>query len=53
MFDPGEVVYLYENPAGLGLIGIRGVCWLWFIYVIFLFIMPDLCVTILNTALKC
>ncbi|XP_071806148.1 transmembrane protein 145-like [Asterias amurensis] len=35
VFDPGEVLYLYESPAGFGLIGIRGVCWLWFIYAIF------------------
>ncbi|XP_022093046.1 transmembrane protein 145-like isoform X2 [Acanthaster planci] len=35
IFDPGEVLYLYESPAGFALIGIRGICWLWFMYAIF------------------
>ncbi|XP_038065624.1 transmembrane protein 145-like isoform X2 [Patiria miniata] len=35
VFDPGEVLYLYESPAGFALIGIRGICWLWFMYAIF------------------
>ncbi|XP_033109989.1 transmembrane protein 145-like [Anneissia japonica] len=34
-FDPGEVLYLYESPAGFALIGLRGFCWFWFIYAIF------------------
>jgi hypothetical protein len=35
IFDPGEVLYLYESPAGFALIGIRGICWLWFMYAVF------------------
>lgn len=34
-FDPGEVLYLYESPAGYGLITLRLVGWLWFIYAVF------------------
>jgi hypothetical protein len=35
VFDPGEVLYLYESPAGFGLLCIRAICWVWFIYAIF------------------
>ncbi|XP_072049020.1 transmembrane protein 145-like [Amphiura filiformis] len=35
VFDEGEVLYLFESPAGFGLIAVRGLCWLWFIYAIF------------------
>ncbi|KAJ8313327.1 hypothetical protein KUTeg_009113, partial [Tegillarca granosa] len=31
-FDPGKVLYIYESPAGYGLIAIRLICWLWFTY---------------------
>ncbi|XP_073978128.1 transmembrane protein 145-like isoform X2 [Rhodnius prolixus] len=31
-FDPGEVLYLYESPAGYGLIGLRIIAWWMFIY---------------------
>ncbi|RWS10598.1 hypothetical protein B4U79_15302, partial [Dinothrombium tinctorium] len=30
-FDPGEVLYIYESPAGYGLIALRIVGWIWFI----------------------
>ncbi|XP_030747654.1 transmembrane protein 145-like [Sitophilus oryzae] len=32
VFDPGEVLYLYESPAGYGLIILRIIAWLMFIY---------------------
>ena len=32
MFDPGEVLYLYESPAGYGLITLRICAWGMFIY---------------------
>ncbi|XP_074040351.1 transmembrane protein 145 [Leptinotarsa decemlineata] len=32
VFDPGEVLYLYESPAGYGLIILRIVAWCMFIY---------------------
>ncbi|XP_055627120.1 transmembrane protein 145-like [Toxorhynchites rutilus septentrionalis] len=31
-FDPGEVLNLYESPAGFGLAGLRCVSWCFFIY---------------------
>lgn len=31
-FDPGEVLYLFESPAGYGLISLRIVAWWMFIY---------------------
>ncbi|XP_058833106.1 transmembrane protein 145-like [Topomyia yanbarensis] len=31
-FDPGEVLNLYESPAGFGLAGLRCVSWAFFIY---------------------
>lgn len=31
-FDPGEVLNLYESPAGFGLAGLRCVSWGFFIY---------------------
>ncbi|CAH1099536.1 unnamed protein product [Psylliodes chrysocephalus] len=32
VFDPGEVLYLYESPAGYGLIILRILAWCMFIY---------------------
>ncbi|XP_068901346.1 transmembrane protein 145-like isoform X1 [Tenebrio molitor] len=32
VFDPGEVLYLYESPAGYGLITLRILAWCMFIY---------------------
>lgn len=32
MFDPGEVLYLYESPAGYGLITLKIIAWLMFLY---------------------
>lgn len=32
VFDPGEVLYLYESPAGYGLIILRIAAWCMFIY---------------------
>ncbi|XP_054711897.1 transmembrane protein 145-like [Uloborus diversus] len=31
-FDPGRVLYLYESPAGYGIIGLRLLGWAWFVY---------------------
>ncbi|RWS23974.1 transmembrane protein 145-like protein, partial [Leptotrombidium deliense] len=33
-FDPGEVLYIYESPAGYGLIALRILGWIWFLYAI-------------------
>ena len=35
MFDPGEVLYLYESPPGYGLVGLRLLAWLMFLYACF------------------
>lgn len=32
VFDPGEVLYLYESPAGYSLIILRCIAWCMFIY---------------------
>nr|XP_018918089.1 PREDICTED: transmembrane protein 145-like [Bemisia tabaci] len=32
LFDPGEVLYLYESPAGYGLIALRLIAWWIFLY---------------------
>ncbi|XP_063887893.1 transmembrane protein 145-like isoform X2 [Scylla paramamosain] len=32
VFDPGEVLYLYESPAGYGLVALRLLAWLMFLY---------------------
>ncbi|XP_022251822.1 transmembrane protein 145-like [Limulus polyphemus] len=32
VFDPGEVLYIYDSPAGYGLVGMRLVGWSWFVY---------------------
>lgn len=29
VFDPGEVLYIYESPAGYGLIILRLTGWIW------------------------
>lgn len=34
-FDPGEVLYIYESPAGYGLVAMRLLGWVWFCYAIF------------------
>ncbi|XP_057301607.1 transmembrane protein 145-like [Hydractinia symbiolongicarpus] len=34
-FDPGEVLYLYESPAGVGICILRVLAWGWFTYGIF------------------
>jgi hypothetical protein len=34
-FDPGEVLYIYESPAGYGLVAMRLLGWIWFCYAIF------------------
>ena len=34
-FDPGEVLYLYESPAGYGILALRLLGWAWFLYAIF------------------
>ncbi|KAL3214733.1 hypothetical protein MRX96_034712 [Rhipicephalus microplus] len=31
-FDPGEVLYIYESPAGYGIVALRLVGWGWFVY---------------------
>ncbi|XP_077564970.1 transmembrane protein 145-like isoform X2 [Haemaphysalis longicornis] len=31
-FDPGEVLYLYESPAGYGIVALRLIGWGWFVY---------------------
>uniref|UniRef100_K1QLI5 Uncharacterized protein n=1 Tax=Magallana gigas TaxID=29159 RepID=K1QLI5_MAGGI len=35
VFDPGEVLYLYESPPGYGLITMRLLGWAWFCYSVF------------------
>ncbi|XP_050728872.1 transmembrane protein 145-like isoform X2 [Eriocheir sinensis] len=32
VFDPGEVLYLYESPAGYGLVALRMLAWVMFLY---------------------
>uniref|UniRef100_A0A6P7GNK5 Transmembrane protein 145-like n=1 Tax=Diabrotica virgifera virgifera TaxID=50390 RepID=A0A6P7GNK5_DIAVI len=32
VFDPGEVLYLYESPAGYALISLRVIAWCMFVY---------------------
>ncbi|KAL9965057.1 hypothetical protein ACROYT_G028785 [Oculina patagonica] len=32
VFDPGEVLYIYESPAGIGICVLRVIAWLWFCY---------------------
>ncbi|KAK7471682.1 hypothetical protein BaRGS_00035655 [Batillaria attramentaria] len=31
-FDEGLVLYYYESPPGYGLVAMRIVCWIWFLY---------------------
>ncbi|GIY50466.1 hypothetical protein CEXT_242492 [Caerostris extrusa] len=33
-FDPGRVLYIYESPAGYGIIGLRLIGWAWFVYAV-------------------
>ncbi|XP_050416029.1 transmembrane protein 145 [Patella vulgata] len=35
LFDPGKVLYVYDSPPGYGLIAMRIVGWIWFLYAIF------------------
>ena len=35
VFDPGEVLYLYESEPGYGLVALRLIAWVWFCYAIF------------------
>ncbi|XP_042227156.1 transmembrane protein 145-like isoform X2 [Homarus americanus] len=35
IFDPGEVLYLYESPAGYGLLVLRLLAWFMFLYACF------------------
>ncbi|KAK3107057.1 hypothetical protein FSP39_006021 [Pinctada imbricata] len=35
VFDPGEVLYVYESPPGYGLIALRLIGWAWFCYSVF------------------
>ncbi|XP_029186224.2 transmembrane protein 145-like isoform X2 [Acropora millepora] len=32
VFDPGEVLYIYESAAGVGICVLRVIAWLWFCY---------------------
>ncbi|XP_046338890.1 transmembrane protein 145-like isoform X1 [Haliotis rufescens] len=34
-FDPGLVLYIYESPPGYGLVAMRLIGWVWFLYSIF------------------
>lgn len=33
-FDPGEVLYVYESPAGYGLMALQLVAYVWFCYAV-------------------
>ena len=33
-FDPGQVLYTYESPAGYGLIGLQVAAYVWFCYAV-------------------
>ncbi|XP_055947985.1 transmembrane protein 145-like [Argiope bruennichi] len=33
-FDLGQVLYIYESPAGYGIIGLRLIGWAWFVYAV-------------------
>nr|XP_010945028.1 transmembrane protein 145 [Camelus bactrianus] len=33
-FDPGQVLYMYESPAGYGLIGLQVAAYVWFSYAV-------------------
>ncbi|MEQ2289143.1 hypothetical protein AMECASPLE_030027, partial [Ameca splendens] len=33
-FDPGEVLYAYDSPAGYGLMGLQLVAYVWFCYAV-------------------
>lgn len=33
-FDPGEVLYAYDSPAGYGLMGLQLLAYVWFCYAV-------------------
>ncbi|XP_041373916.1 transmembrane protein 145-like isoform X2 [Gigantopelta aegis] len=35
LFDPGQVLYIYQSPAGYGLIALHLFGWLWFLLAVF------------------
>lgn len=35
VFDPGEVLYMYDSPAGYGILIMRIVGWIWFCYAVY------------------
>ena len=35
LFDPGQVLYIYQSPAGYGLIALHLCGWLWFVIAVF------------------
>ncbi|EDO35391.1 predicted protein, partial [Nematostella vectensis] len=37
IFDPADVLYVYESPAGIGICILRVIAWLWFCYGPFIF----------------
>ncbi len=35
VFDPGEVLYMYDSPIAAGITFLRIVGWLWFCYAVY------------------